>query len=90
MIDSIIRIENNNLIIAVISSNIVEALRPDVDVVREVASYNRNNKKGLKGVIFIITNGDYSSNRHIVSVKHTVSFDYHRYSSVINYTSGKK
>jgi len=66
-------------------------LKPDLEVVREIACRMRNVKSTITKVVITITNNNKGTNKQIVRITHTLTLGiYKRWSKTIEYTDGRK
>ena len=73
------------------SDDMLRNLRPDLEVVREIASRVRNIKSTIKKVVIIITNDNMGKSKYIVKIKHTLTLDiYKRWLKIEEYSDGTK
>ena len=79
------------LSIKVESDDMVKNLKPDIEVVREIACRTRNIKSLINKVIIGITNNNKGKNKRIVKIEHSLTLDiYRRWSKTIEYIDGSK
>lgn len=73
------------------SDDMIRNLRPDLEVVREIACRVRNIKSTIKKVVIIITNDNMGKNKYIVKIKHTLTLDlYKRWIKIEEHSDGSK
>jgi len=73
------------------SDDMLRNLRPDLEVVREIACRVRNIKSTIKKVVIIITNDNMGKNKYIVKIKHTLTLDlYKRWIKIEEHSDGSK
>ena len=86
-----VRIENGNIVIEVMSEDVLKHFRPDTVVVREIMSHVRNKGIRLNNLVIIIENNFNGKSKHIARVKHNITLDvYRRWSQTIEYVDGRK
>lgn len=89
--NTIIKIDNNNFCVDVVSNNIIDNLLPDTDIIQEVITNARNTNKSYKYLIINIKNINKSKAGHIDSIKHKITLDiYRKWTQVIVYSDGRK
>lgn len=66
-------------------------LKPDWEVVREIACRVRNTKSTITKVVITITNNNQGKNKNIVRIKHILTLGiYKRWSKTVEYSDGRK
>ena len=81
----------NDLFITAEAEDMLRNLRPDSEVVREIACRVRNTKSPITKVIISISNNNKGKTKHIVKIKHTLTLDvYRRWSKTVEYIDGRK
>ena len=80
-----------NICIETETDDMANNLKPDLEVVREIACRMRNVKSTITKVVITITNNNKGTNKQIVRITHTLTLGiYKRWSKTIEYTDGRK
>ena len=73
------------------SDDMIKNLRPDIEVVREIACRMRKIKTSINKIVIRITNDNKGMNKHIAKIEHTLTLDiYRRWSKTVEYIDGRK